>query len=541
MTDIETSLVPEADFDSPKTQSVIAQRTEVKIAPKYGGEFNPGDIIRLEIPSQNWLDAEMTAVSFQLKLFNGPEALATTAPTATDQVSKYWNEAVNWPRTNAFLRVGNCVQQIFNRFKLLNASNVVEDIQEYGKLNYLLTMATAPKPWIETTGLILEGIFDPLNHYHLRAVRGFGSAIPAERNRAESKGHQYYVHLNSGLLARAGKYLMTKVLGTLTIELYLETPKVCLVSSAGVSATTFGQNVTATAPTYPNGTYQVSNVYLHCHFLVPIDSYDRAILEKIEEGDGIEIHYDTYSEHTRQISLDGNGVTVNLQFQERAVSVKGAIAGMINNEDLADIRTDLVFTDNQIEQFQWRLGAQYIPSQQVQCYNGAPEAWAQLQQALGSWGDALASGSITYSNFSPLAPSAGSDIALSDSAETFIGNSRPYLFVFGLNLEKTPGQLSGFNTSATNTDIEINIKLGGIRPTRYAQISKANSAVGHDIIGGAAAHVDATTVPDVRTLHRMNAIMVEKETASTYARMFFYAHVDQVFKVQGIGSIQILK
>jgi len=39
------------------------------------------------------------------------------------------------------------------------------------------------------------------------------------------------------------------------------------------------------------------------------------------------------------------------------------------------------------------------------------------------------------------------------------GNSMPCHFVLGLNLDKSPGQLSGFNTSATNVDIELRFEL----------------------------------------------------------------------------------
>ena len=58
-----------ATFSDQRTQSVVAGRTHVRIAPKYGGTFKSGSIIRLEVPSQDWLDPELCAISMKASLF----------------------------------------------------------------------------------------------------------------------------------------------------------------------------------------------------------------------------------------------------------------------------------------------------------------------------------------------------------------------------------------------------------------------------------------------------------------------------------------
>lgn len=558
---IETALVPEADYDTPPTQSVVAQRTKVKIAPKYGGEFGPGQILRLEIPSQNWLDPESLAISFTFKTF--------TTLAKTTQVPAYWNSRTSVPTNNTFCHPCNGIQTIFNRFKLLQASNVIEDIQEYGKLTQFLQLTTAPLPWLKTSGLVLEGLWDPTDQDHRRLARGFGSAVESTLagvptdlvlNRTEEDGKQYYIHLNSGLLARAGKYLMTKLLGVLTIELYMETASACLVSSVGLTdAGASSGNLGAPDITYPAPTYEIKNVYLHCQFLVPIDSYDRQVVEMIEQGEGVEIHYDSYSQHTRQTGIAGAS---NLQFQERAVSVKGGFAVMIYNWDLNDLRTDNIYTDAFISKYRWRLGSQYIPAQDVEVYNGAPEAWAEVQDMNGTWADSLASASVNFQSFSgitftksnPILATTAESRRQSDRTELLFGHSLPYLFCVPLNLEKTPGQLSGFNTSATNTDIELQMTFGN--EPRYSRFRSLFSWAGNTGTDNAPVALGDNLNPDVMRNYfqstantefseemKVPGYMIVKATTGNndFVRVLFWAHDDMVFKVSGIGSIQILK
>jgi hypothetical protein len=61
-------------YDHEKAVGLIQARREVKITPKYGGEFAPGDILRIEIPTVDMLDPENFCISFDLRIRSGTNA-----------------------------------------------------------------------------------------------------------------------------------------------------------------------------------------------------------------------------------------------------------------------------------------------------------------------------------------------------------------------------------------------------------------------------------------------------------------------------------
>lgn len=557
---VQTEIVPQADFSIPKAQSIIAQRSHVKISPKYGGPFRPLDTIRLEIPSQNWLDSENTAVSFNVVIKDGPNGAV---------LPKYWNEQpvahvqgatlgkldsvpnnayntaiananIGTPTGGSYGRVKNGVQSIFNRVKLLQGSNVIEDIQEYNSLWKILSVTSAPVEWRETTGEMLEGYGDMRSYEYKKKIRSRGSTIQTfapQVHTDSTNGHEYYCQLNLGLLQRAGKYLPLKYTGQFTIELYLEEAAECLASSVDhtVGANRDQGPITPTLA-YPNLTYVVDNVNLHCHFIVPIEEYDKAMLAKIQEGGGIDIHYDTYSTHTRQIPYNAVPSKSTHSFQERAVSVRGGFAVMRNSANISDLKNDGGFSANNIRDFQWKLGSMYSPSQPVECRFGGAEAMVELQEALGTWADIQSTGSIRSDNFCP--DDTPGSVTKYDVTELLHETERPYNFIMGLNLEKTLGQLSGFNTSSTNTDVELILNLGPFQRAKYRYIDKSGDPAAWQI-----PDVDGYTTATAHATGRRDlpiGVMSPKPLA-TFARLTFFAHVDSVFKIMGLGSIQVLR
>lgn len=530
MTSLETTVASQADYETSKTQSIVAQRSHVKISPRYGGEFKAGDIVRLEIPSQNYLDSEYTSVSFQAKIFSTPGT----------QIPVYWDDVLDKPAANRFCQFQNNIQKLFNRVKLLQGSNVIEDIQDYGTLQHLITIATTPKQWVDTSGIIYEGCYDPMNYQHKKLVRGYGSAVSTADGsitQEEEAGHEYLVQLNLGVLQRAGKYIPLKYTGQLTIELYMEKNAEALYCSSGIdnAGDVIADSSTAT---YPNAFYVVSQVYLHCFFVVPMEGYDKAVQEKITDGNGIDIHFDTYSTHSR---TTGTTSANTITFQERAVSVRGGLCVMRNVANENDIRLQTVFSDNQITEFQWKIGQHYIPSQPVKCNAGGPEAFLELQEAFGSWADTSASGLLTPINFLPKQKNNAADADVSDVSidELHYEHNKSNGFIMGLNLEKSNGQVSGFNTSATNTDIELNLKSRGVLDAvKYR--SGLPKFVGTNNEAGQITWdtLKSTAGWESKPLGYMKVKPLGDNAA---VRFIFYAHVDVVLKLSGLGSIQVMR
>lgn len=529
---IDTEVNPQADFSTGKSQSVVAHRTHVKIAPKYGGKFKENDIIRLEIPSTNYLDSEMTSLSF-----NG----VLTNTQGGKILPEYWGAA--GPQDGSFGRFPNAIQRIFNRVKLLQGSNVIEDIQDYGTLFKLITVATAPVSWRDTTGVALEGYGDFEKFDTKRALKSHGSrtgtTAPGGIDGGSDHGHRYQVQLNLGLLARSGKYLPLKYTGQFTIELYMERDSECTISSVGAGSDDFGRfaaEVLSDNVSYPNLSYYIDDVFLHCHFIVPIEEYDNNVLSQINSG-GIDIHFDTYSSHTRQVNAGGRQTH---SFQERAVSVRGGYAVMRNEFDIGDNRTDIRFASNKIKDFQWKLGSQYIPAQQVNCEHGAAEAYTELLESFGAYGDVLATGSVHSYNFAP----GEHTFNAFDPRPLRQEGSLPFNFIMGLNLEKTLGQLSGFNTSVTNTDVELIMTLGAFETSHYRDLASTDGRAQYDNVrrttldtGGSPSSYELRGFQDCAS---DIPTMVPKDIPN-FARLNFFAHIDSVFKINGPGSIEVLR
>lgn len=325
------------------------------------------------------------------------------------------------------------------------------------------------------------------------------------------------------------------------------------MSSAGINE---GGQLVAVGniePTFPNPTYLINQVYMHCYFVVPIESYDKAIQEKIESGAGIDIHFDTFSTSSRQVAA---GTAQTVTFQERAVSVRGALAVMRNAGTENEVRVDTIWSDNGITEFQWKIGQNYFPSQPVLCGNGGPEAWKELQESMGTWADTSSSGLITADTFLPIykrnvstdMPVAPGAAASQDQVEMWQERNKSNKFVIGLNLEKSTGQVSGFNTSATNTDIELNLKFKNrtLDPIRVRKVPPVittgggdNTTIAHDIPSPLTYVIGAGKFGSHSQLGVMRNVANPVEGGNY--RIILYAHIDAVLQIQGLGSIQVLR
>jgi hypothetical protein len=356
---------------------------------------------------------------------------------------------------------------------------VIADIQNDNKLNRLLKVITLSPNRQKQVDFTNEGIYDPEDWEQKKKARNFFSSAVATDN----PGHYFSVRLNTGFL-EVDKYFPVKYTGQITFELYMEANENCLVSSVGGANSDAAvvadpcypiamvEGTTAVVD-YPNATYQVDDVQAHCHFVIPVSHYDEEMLSTIQE-EGLTIMYNTWSEHTRQVTGIGRSVH---SFQERATSVRGGLAIMENNVDLGDRKGDWHFASNNIERFQWKMGNLYVPAQPVECLNGPGRALCELEQFLGIGGESQVPYLLEGSRF---LPNSKHEIATANEAQSSVagagstlaqrktwenkkelqwGQTLPNQFVMALNLEKSPGQLSGFNTSASNVDIELRLEL----------------------------------------------------------------------------------
>lgn len=154
--------------------------------------------------------------------------------------------------------------------------------------------------------------------------------------------------------------------------------------------------------------YQWSNVNFLAEMLEFDSSYDEAFFSGLQAG-GVPIKFDTFHYHSFSVS----GTYNVIQIHERARSVKAGYAVFrdtstlntswdsdrffFNLKEIPNTTTGLLEAagQGQIQQYQWRIGGRYYPSQPVRTIYGASEAMVELQKALDTLGDYTRSNSLT--------------------------------------------------------------------------------------------------------------------------------------------------
>ena len=503
--DVQLLPGPEATWINQRTQGIVASRTHAIVYPKNGGTFTQGQKIRLEIPSQDYWDTSLFTISFNLALQAGvPSSLITgntawtSPPIAGATTGGVAKTSVDGPLPfgslvglrdpqsaieSHWLTTNNGVQSLFQRVRILQGSMVIADILDYNKLNKILKLSNLSKDHVRTSDFVNEGVYDQEDWTQKKMARNFYASSVSGKN----TGQYWNVRLNTGFL-EIDKYFPVKYTGQITFEIFLDQNTSCLQSSVvgpfsdgfmpstPLSTFTGGPDPSANFTSYPSPSFVITDVQAHVHFVVPIQEYDEEMLSTINEQ-GLTIMYSTWNQHTRQITSTGSQIA---SFQERSVSVRGGLAIMENNVDIGDIRTDYQFSANNIIRFQWKLGNLYIPAQPVECEYGPGRALFELENFMGTVGNMQSSHLIdqqqfltsllqkTAANVVGGQPTGSTNTQLvaatanrtyENHKEMRFGNSMPNHFILGLNLEKSPGQLSGFNTSATNVDIELRFNL----------------------------------------------------------------------------------
>ncbi len=508
--DVQVIPGPEATWTGQKSQGVVSSRTHTIVFAKNGGTFVQGNKIRFEIPSQDYWDTSLFTISGLCQLFAGANNFsgfpATNAPHTFGHAGQPGADPID-AADSTWLTTKNGIQSLINRVRILQGSMVIADVQSYGKLNRILKLATMTPDAQKHIDFINEGVFDPEDWEQKKLARDFYGT----QTGFENKGRYFNLMINTGFIG-IDKYFPTKYTGQITFEIYLESNENALVSSnigeysdGGMPSLPTNTNdplnttggTSSSGLDYPNGSYQLTDLQAHTHFVVPIDEYDQEMLATIE-SQGLTVMYDTWTEHTRQITSTGRSTH---NFQERAVSVRGGLGVMENSADLTGRQNEWQFAGNNCNRFQWKLGNMYVPAQPVECQDGPGRALAELQDFLNITGDPTASMLLTEETFLGTRKTAtqanlvgGITAGVVTERKTYeaykemrYGNSLPNNFMLALNLEKSPGQLSGFNTSATNVDIELRLELASHfqldnMPTsefRTAQPSWAVQNAGH--------------------------------------------------------------
>jgi hypothetical protein len=534
MAEASLPIVPssKATYSGQRTQGVIVGRSKVEVSPKFGGEFSPGDLITLEVPSQAWLDPCNFFIEFRTSIIAGENTNGISAteenvlPYQTTDNNRHPHlkgandrrtfEGQVYPELNdKTVQFLPGIQTIISRMRLLSGSVVLEDIRDYNVLYRLLTNASATKNWTQGDGFTSEGFYDIADMEQVRQNANFHSTLGHAGSPiiAPNEGRFYTIRPLLGLL-NARKYIPLKFMEQLTIEIYLEQPGECMRSTVSArdywtwgantgadvrnvnstqswativpgstkamdsrvdrnifesfyredwhgdaSEEVLGVHQAVTTDTgavidFPQATYRVRDVRMYCHFVFPSAAYDRMIRSQIESPEGLDIWHNSWNTHTRNISSVGLNT---LSFQERVRSLKGGLFAMRNSLTIADIRHDFAFPANGMKSYQFQVGSEFLPQQEVGTHFGGSRAYQELKKTLGIFGETAHSGLISEKNYLPHNTPPQMDNL--DLDEIRAKSSLPSTFMLGLHLEKSIGQFSGYDSSLSAVDVQLHIDL----------------------------------------------------------------------------------
>lgn len=173
-----------------------------------------------------------------------------------------------------------------------------------------------------------------------------------------------------------------------------------LLQAGGAAAVTANGLGTAESTNKANLGYFMENISYVATILEFDSTYDAAFYQGMLAG-GVPIKFASW--HTHQHVPSGSQTVLTIQ--ERARSVKSAFAVIRNRQDLDPVQflSDPYWSypgtgvasastywrefTNGIDEYQWRIGGRYFPSQPVKCGNGGAEPLIELQKALNVMGD----------------------------------------------------------------------------------------------------------------------------------------------------------
>ena len=376
------------------TQATRINKQVVKLPPKNGATFAPGNIIRIEFPADNYLNTLNSVLSFDI------------TPSATS------------PTYLRLQRQGaHCV---IKRLRILYGSLVLEDIQEYSTLVRIFTEAGVQSDYYDSIGGILDGMYD---------TTATGNALVSS-----GTATTYCLNLLSGLLTCKKLVPLKWMAAQLAIEVTLAAADEALITDG-------------TSPSY-----SIQNVNFIAEMLEFDSTYDTAFYAGLVQG-GVPLKFSSWHYHTTNI----NGNNTAVQIHERSRSVKAGFAVLRQNTVAGNLDANLFFNSisaaaaangavtassgSIVQEFQWRVGGRYYPSQPVSCLKNGPEALVELLKCMNALGDYRMASNLTYSTFAPT-NGGGQSFIISSEFE---------------NTDVMPDAIAGINAEE-QSDINLTIK-----------------------------------------------------------------------------------
>jgi hypothetical protein len=416
------------------TQATKVQKSIVKIPTKTGGTFTENKTMRIEFPSDGYLNMQNSVLCFDVNT------------TMADGVGAF---------TPTFQKGG--LQNVIKRLRIMYGSLVLEDIQEYKTLVRLFTELGVQNDYKASLGTVLDGMIEQVNIDNAAKTDKQIGEVPSD---PDSLGEVYSGRLMSDPNQNTRTYCLNLLSGLLTCKKLI--PLKWMASQLAIEIT-LASNAESMISKY-GSTYTLSNVNFIAEMLEFDSSYDKAFFMGLQQG--IPLKFSSW--HYHQFTLTGSNQTV--QIHERSRSVKAAYAVIRSQSVSTKVDSDIFYhatgwahdndgycasgadqTLSAVQEFQWRVGGRYYPSQPVRATGGGSEALVELLKTINYLGNYTVASGINMINYTSL---------FASSYPQFGCGSK---FIMACEFENTdvmPDTIAGINAEE-QSDIALTIKFSG--------------------------------------------------------------------------------
>lgn len=415
----------QANYSFPNQSTNVTKQT-VKLQAKTGFDYQPGQTCRIEFPADNYLNVLNSVLLLDLDVGGSSQ-----------------------------LQRGGA-HNLIKRLKINYGSLVLEDIQEYKTIVRILYETGVQQDYSSSTGTILDGMYEPVL-VHKGATSTVNTYTKSEATTTLADLALFPGTIASNAVGTKRTFALNLMSGTLTAEKLI--PLKWMASQMSIEITWASYKDAFVANTDANPTCTISNVQYLAEMVSFSDTYDAAFTAGLRTG--VPIKFSSWHYH----SFNVTGSTAQLQIHERSRSVKAAFAVMRSaTTESSAVDSDMFFhnagavvttatgtvvdsTNAVIDQFQWRVGGTYYPSQPVSCLYGAAEAMVELQKTLNSLGNYSVASSINITNWAsyPLGIFSGQKFIMACEFE---------------NVDVMPGTIAGINAEE-QSDISLMVKFSG--------------------------------------------------------------------------------
>lgn len=345
--------------------------------------------------------------------------------------------------------------RLFKRVRITYGGNEIELDDEHNTKAVLLKKIGASDGYRSGTGAIMEGNFSGFIHESDNNADQWERSTGGQSLRSEIVQRLLATHKTTRYVWRPDSDFLTnkKLLPFkwLTAQLQVE---LTLAPNEEVFQVDVGSTL--------KPSYELQNVEMITEFVELGDAYDQAFFAGMQAAP-VALHFSSW--HYFSQAVTGREMWLNIS--DRSRSVKNAFA-VIRDTDLDYTRDPCLFyydaaqyfdtgrlvspasgSESSVEEFQWRIGQRYIPSQPVNCTKGAPEAYMELQKTLNAYGDYTFNNGISCYDWS-----------------THYDNTRGHCFVIATEFEYTdyrPGTVAGIDAQEMN-DLVLRIKFKNSLP-----------------------------------------------------------------------------